>query len=88
MSEVKMVSFINTEYKKEWVEWVPGFEGSLRYCEGTYTIEPDGTKMVYDGATSFMGRVNPDGSFSSNRDCDGDVPTIYELTFLRAAKEN
>ena len=41
---------------------------------------------MYDGATNYMGRVRPDGSFTSN-DSQGAAPDEYELTFLRAAKE-
>lgn len=83
----EMRSFINNEYKEEWIKWVPGFEGKVRYCEGTYSLRGDGTKVVYDGATNYMGIVKPDGTFVSN-DSMGGEPSEYELTFLRAAKEN
>lgn len=84
--EIKTMSFENKYYKSDWQEWVPGFEGKVRYREGTYTLQGDGTKVVYDGATNYMGRVRPDGSFTSN-DSQGAAPDEYELTFLRAAKE-
>lgn len=80
------ISFINDEYKKEWLEWVPGLEGKVRYCEGTYTLLGDGTKVVYDGATNYMGKVMPDGTFVFNQ--AGTEPGEYELTFLNAAKNN
>ena len=80
-----MKSFVNTEYKKEWEEWVNGRVGGTRYCEGTYILDADGVKTVYDGATNYMGKVNPDGSFVSNSQ---EEPDEYELTFLRAAKNN
>lgn len=84
--EIKTMSFENKYYKKEWQEWVPGCGGKVRYREGTYTLQGDGTKVVYDGATNYMGRVRPDGSLVSN-DSQGAAPDEYELTFLRAAKE-
>lgn len=55
MMTSSMVSFINKEYKKEWKEWVPGFEGEVRYCKGTYSLSGDGSKVVYDGAINYMG---------------------------------
>lgn len=87
MMTSNMVSFINKEYKKEWMEWVPGFEGEIRYCEGTYSLSGDGSKVVYDGATNYMGIVKADGAFVSNSSI-GEEPDEYEMTFLRAAKEN
>ena len=81
-------AFVNEEYKKEWEEWVPGFEGEVRYCEGIYNLRGDGTKVVYDGATNYMGSVKPDGTFISNSSIPGDEPSEYELTFLRAAAKN
>ena len=77
------IPFINKEYKKEWIEWVPGFEGKVRYCEGTYTLLEDGTKIVYDGATNYVGVIEPDGTMVP----DGEGECEYEMTFLRAAKE-
>lgn len=85
MMTSNMVSFINKEYKKEWIEWVPGFEGKVRYCEGTYSIQGDGSKAVYDGATNYMGVVKFDGTMVPN---SGSGDGEYEMTFLRAAKEN
>ena len=80
-------TFKNNYYKKEWTEWVPGFEGKVRYCDGTYVLRGNGSKVVYDGATNYMGRVQPDGSFVSN-DGYGAPVDEYERTFLLAAKEN
>lgn len=85
MMTSNMVSFINKEYKKEWIEWVPGFEGKVRYCEGTYSLREDGTKVVYDGSTMLMGVVKPDGTMVSDYP-EGEQE--YSMTFLRAAKEN
>lgn len=85
MMTSNMVSFINKEYNKEWMEWVPGFEGKVRYCEGTYSLLGDGTKVVYDGSTMLMGIVKPDGTMVSDYP-EGEQE--YSMTFLRAAKEN
>lgn len=77
-------AFENKEYKKEWMEWVPGFEGKVRYKDGTFSINADGSRTVYDGATNYMGTVNADGTFTPNAGTgDGE----YEMTFLRAAAE-
>lgn len=84
---VKSVSFVNKEYKKEWAEWVPGYEGKVRYCEGNYALDPDGTKTVWDGAGILMGWILPDGTFKGP-DIDPTAIREYNLTFLRAAAKN
>lgn len=81
------VSFVNKEYKKEWAEWVPGFEGKVRYSDGTYHMNLKGQKVVYDGATNMQGYVNPDGTFESCREGE-DYISEYEMSFLRAARDN
>ena len=77
-------AFENKEYKKEWIEWVPGFEGKVRYKDGTFSINHDGSRTVYDGSTGSLGMVMPDGSLVVNQ---GITDTEYALTFLRAAAE-
>ncbi len=77
-------AFENKEYKKEWKEWVPGFEGKVRYKDGTFSLNPDGSRTVYDGSTMLMGFVKPDGTLVSDYP-EGEQE--YSLTFLRAAAE-
>lgn len=81
---MKMVSFVNKEYKKDWDEWVPGYEGEVRFSDGTYVLMPNGDKTVFDGATNYMGIVKADGTMESN----GPAGDDYYYTFLRAARDN
>lgn len=78
------IPFINKEYKEEWLEGVRGFEGKVRYCEGTYILLENGIKIVYDGATNYIGMVKPDGTLVP----DSDEENEYEMTFLRAARDS
>lgn len=84
---VKSVSFINEEYKKEWKEWGELDGVKVRYCEGNYALDPDGTKTVWDGAGILMGWILPDGTFKGP-DIDPTAIREYNLTFLRAAAKN
>lgn len=76
------VSFVNKYYKDEWLEFVPYTQNKVRYREGNYTLTGEGTKVVYDGATNYMGEVLKDGTFVRISDSE------YNDTFLRAAAEN
>lgn len=77
--EMREYTFTNTEYKKEWMEFVPGT--NQKYADGSYSIV-NGRKTVYDGAQNLMGWINTDGTIEFNGD-----KTEYKATFLRAAKE-
>ena len=78
------INFINKEYKKEWIEFVPNTDNTVRYCEGTAAADDGVDFAVYDGATNYMGRVNKlTGEISYN----GKEGEEYNKTFLLAAKE-
>lgn len=78
------IAFENRYYKSEWKEWVPGYEGKVRYKDGTFALNEDGSRTVYDGSTMLMGFVRPDGMLVSDYP-EGDQE--YSMTFLRAAAE-
>ena len=78
------IAFENRYYKSEWKEWVPGYEGKVRYKDGTFALNEDGSRTVYDGSTMLMGFVRPDGTLVSDYP-EGEQE--YSLTFLRAAAE-
>ena len=77
-------AFENKKYKKEWKEWVPGFEGKVRYKDGTFSLNNDGSRTVYDGSTMLMGFVMPDGTLKSDYP-EGEQE--YSMTFLQSAAE-
>lgn len=78
------IAFENQYYKSEWKEWVPGCEGKARYKNGTFVLNEDGSRTVYDGSTMLMGIVQTDGTLVSDYP-EGEQE--YSLTFLRAAAE-
>lgn len=74
-------SFTNSEYKKEWDEFVPGTK--VLYKEGTYASDDGNDFAVYDGATNYLGRVNKEtGEISYNGS-----ESEYNKTFLESAKK-
>lgn len=74
------ISFINGFYKPEWQEFVPGT--AVRYCEGVAVAADDNDFAVYDGGTSYMGRVDKaTGEITYGGDKDD-----YKEGFLAAAK--
>ena len=45
------INFINKEYKKEWIEFVPNTDNTVRYCEGTAAADDgvDFAQRMKDG---------------------------------------
>ena len=80
----ELVAFENKYYNPEWKEWVSGYEGKVRYKDGTFALNQDGSRTVYDGSTMLMGVVRPDGTLVSDYP-EGEQE--YSMTFLRAAAE-
>lgn len=73
-------SFINKEYKPEWIEFVPGTK--VRYCEGTFASDDGGVRFaVYDGATNLMGFIDR----IEKKIVDSNGGSEYNMTFLNAA---
>lgn len=75
-------SFINKEYKPEWIEFVPGTQNKVRYCEGTFASDDGGIRFsVYDGATNLMGFIDR----VEKKIVDDNGGGEYNITFLNAA---
>lgn len=74
-------TFVNENYRSEWLQVVPGT--SRLYREGSYFPRENGVFMVYDGADNAMGTVDKAGNIEYNG-----VKDEYKESFLLAAKED
>lgn len=75
-------SFINKEYKPEWIEFVPFTNNKVRYCEGTFSSDDGNDFAVYDGATNYLGRI--DRAAKKITEYNG-AEDDYKRTFMNAA---
>lgn len=80
-------TFVNKYYKKEWEEFVPGWEdrdgNPVPYAVGTYITEDLVNYAIYDGGQNYMGSVNKaTGEIKYNTSKDE-----YKDSFLLSAKE-
>ena len=72
IKNLQTFSFINEEYKKDWIEFVPHTNNKVRYCEGTCSSEKGYDKWaVYDGAINFLAHISKiDRSVEYNGEAD------------------
>lgn len=82
INSIQNFSFVNEEYKKEWIEFVPHTNNKIRYCEGTCVSEKGFDKWaVYDGATNFLAHISKiDRSVEYNGEADD-----YKKSFVKYA---
>ena len=82
IKNLQTFSFINEEYKKDWIEFVPHTNNKVRYCEGTGGSEKGYDKWaVYDGATNFLAHISKiDRSVEYNGEADE-----YKKSFVKYA---
>lgn len=82
IKNLQTFSFINEEYKKDWIEFVPHTNNKVRYCEGTCGSEKGYDKWaVYDGATNFLAHISKiDRSVEYNGEADE-----YKKSFVKYA---
>lgn len=74
-------TFVNEQYKAEWLQVVPGTK--RLYRDGSYFPRENGVFVVYDGADNAMGTVDKAGNIEYNGAKDE-----YKESFLMAAKED
>ena len=82
IKNLQTFSFINEEYKKDWIEFVPHTNNQVRHCEGTCGSEKGYDKWaVYDGATNFLAHISKiDRSVEYNGEADE-----YKKSFVKYA---
>ena len=82
IKNLQTFSFINEEYKKDWIEFVPHTNNKVRYCEGTCSSEKGYDKWaVYDGAINFLAHISKiDRSVEYNGEADE-----YKKSFVKYA---
>lgn len=83
----KTFAFTNEEYKPTWIEFVPGTNNKVKYCEGTAASDDNGaTWAVYDGATNYCGTfVVATKAIDLNGEDETDE---YYLSFVKAAMKH